>query len=51
MENFVILFLDAKLIFWNGTVGTLKLYLGLTELFEIELFWHLAVCKQKLYLC
>ena len=21
-----------------------------TELFEIELFWHLTVCKQKLYL-
>ena len=24
--------------------------LRLTELFEIELFWHLTVCKQNLYL-
>ena len=23
------------------------MYLCLTELFEIGLFWHLAVCKQK----
>ena len=29
---------------------TLKMYLCLTELFEIELFWHLNECKQKLYL-
>ena len=29
---------------------TLKLYLHKTELFEIEQFWHLPVCKQKLYL-
>ena len=28
---------------------TLKLYLRLTELFEIELFWYLTVCKQKPY--
>ena len=28
----------------------LKLYLRETELFEIELFWHLTVCKQKIYL-
>ena len=28
----------------------LKLYLQLTELFNIELFWHLTVCKQNLYL-
>ena len=28
----------------------LKLYLRKTELFKIELFWHLTVCKQKLYL-
>ena len=26
---------------------TLKLYLRLTELFEIELFLHLSVCKQN----
>ena len=25
----------------------LKVHLRLTELFEIELFWHLTVCKQK----
>ena len=29
---------------------TLKLYLCKTELFEIELFWHLTMSKQKLYL-
>ena len=28
----------------------LKLYLRETEFFEIALFWHLIVCKQKLYL-
>ena len=28
---------------------TLKLYLYLTELFNIELFWHSTVCKQNLY--
>ena len=29
---------------------TLKLYLHEIELFDIEPFWHLTVCKQKLYL-
>ena len=29
---------------------TLKLYLHQTELFDIELFWHLTVNKQYLYL-
>ena len=29
---------------------TLKLYLRLTELLKIKLFWHLTVRKQKLYL-
>ena len=29
---------------------TLKLYLDKTELFNIELFWHLTVCKQDQYL-
>ena len=29
----------------------LKLYLCSSELFNIELFWHLTVCKQSLYLC
>ena len=26
------------------------MYLCKAELFEMELFWHLTVCKQKLYL-
>ena len=30
---------------------TLKLYLHWTELFGVELFWHLAVCGRDLYLC
>ena len=29
---------------------TLKQYLHLTELFIIELLWHLTECKQNLYL-
>ena len=29
---------------------TLKLYLRKTELFNIELFWHLTECEQNLYL-
>ena len=29
---------------------TLKLYLLKTELFNLELLWHLTVCKQNLYL-
>ena len=29
---------------------TLKLYLAQIELFEIEEFWHLTVCNQKLYI-
>ena len=28
----------------------MKLYLYQTELFNIELFWHLTVCKQNIYL-
>ena len=28
---------------------TLKLTLHLTELFNIELIWHLTVCKKNLY--
>ena len=28
----------------------LKLYLRETELFNIELFWHLTVYKQNMYL-
>ena len=34
---------------WNCFL-ILKLYLQKTELFEIELFWHLTVGKQKQYL-
>ena len=26
------------------------MYMHKTELFNIELFWHLTVCKQNLYL-
>ena len=33
-----------------GFFLTLKLYLHKTKLFDIELFWHLTVCKQNLYL-
>ena len=29
---------------------TLKVYLHETELFNIELFWHLTVCKENLNL-
>ena len=35
---------------WIELFLTLKLYLHKTELFNIELFWHLTVCKQNLYL-
>ena len=28
----------------------MELYLRWTEFFNIELFWYLTVCKQKLYL-
>ena len=35
-------------IAWNKIIFDIKtVYLCLTELFEIELFWHLIVCKQK----
>ena len=34
-------------IVWNRTFLTLKPYLRWTELFEIEQFWHLTVCKQN----
>ena len=34
-------------IIWNGTVFDIETVLRLTELFEIELLWHLTVCKQK----
>ena len=38
-------------IIWNGTVFLiLQLYLHKTDLFNIEQFWHLTVCKQNLYL-
>ena len=28
----------------------MKFYLSYNELFEKELFWHLSVCKRKLWL-
>ena len=37
-------------IVWNGTVFYFEAVLTLIELFNIELFWHLTVCKQNLYL-
>ena len=37
-------------IVWYRTVFDIKIVLSKTELFEIELFWHLTLCKQKLYL-
>ena len=37
-------------IIWNGTVFDIETVFTLTELFNIELFWHLTVCKQNLYL-
>ena len=37
-------------IVWNRTVFDIEIvYLSETELFEIELFWRLTVCKQKNY--
>ena len=36
-------------IVWNTTVFDIEIVLRCTELFEIELFWHSTVCKQKLF--
>ena len=37
-------------IVWNKTVFDIEtVYLCLTELFQIELFWHLILRKQKNY--
>ena len=47
------------MVFWLNPLASIKstirlardiLYLHETELFNIELFWHLTVCKQHLYL-
>ena len=38
-------------IVWNRTVLTFNYVLMVDGLFEIELFLHLTVCKQNLYLC
>ena len=36
-------------IIWNGNVFDIEtVYLYWAELFEIELFWRLTVCKQAL---
>ena len=43
-------FCTPNWIVWKGTVFDLKVYLRWTELFEMELFWHLTECKQKLHL-
>ena len=37
-------------IIWNRIFLTLELYLHETELFNLELFWHFAVCNRNLYL-
>ena len=38
-------------IVWNSTVFDFETaYLCWTELFEIELFWHLTVCGENLFL-
>ena len=42
------LFLYAKLDCLKQKFLTLRLYLRKAELFELELFWHLTVCKQTL---
>ena len=45
------LFLYAKMnCLKSNCFFTLKQYLRKTELFEMELFWYLTVCKQNLYL-
>ena len=36
-------------IVWNGTVFDIETVLTLNWI-DIELFWHLTVCKQNLYL-
>ena len=38
-----------NLIVWNRTVFEIETVLCETELFEIELFWLLIVCKHKQY--
>ena len=37
-------------IIWNRFFFILKLYLRETELFHIEMIWHLTACEQNLYL-
>ena len=37
-------------ILWNLSVFDIELYIHETELFNIEMFWYLTVCKQNLYL-
>ena len=37
-------------LIWHKTQPTYQQYLRETELFEIQLFWHLNECKQNLYL-
>ena len=36
-------------IVWNGTVCGIETVLTLNWIVNIELFWHLTVCKQNLY--
>ena len=37
-------------IVWNGTVFDIGNVVTLNLFVNIELFWHLTVCKQNLYL-
>ena len=37
-------------IVWNETVFDIETLYSVTELFNIEQFWHLTVYKQNLYL-
>ena len=36
-------------IVWNGTVFDIETLFTLNWVFNIELFWHLTVCKENLY--
>ena len=37
-------------IVWNRTVFDIEIVFILNWMFNIELFWHVTVCKQNLYL-
>ena len=39
-----------NLIIWNRTVFDIESVFTLTKLFDLQLFWHLTLCKQNLSL-